>query len=155
MKVKFIENAGNFKVYAKLNGVERLTKRATRRGMFLWARDLKSTASRRIQAKDKTGRIYLRRFASGARRRHRASAAGEYHANRTGALRRSIGWRVTGSDRLEFGYGTDGKDTPDYAEWVEFGTFRMKPRPSLQNSIRDTIGNAETYFEKEIMKEFD
>lgn len=152
MKVKFLQNASNFKVYAKLNGIERLTKRAVRRGMFKWAKDLKATANQQILAKDKEGIVYLRRTPSGRRRRHRASAPGQSHANRTGALRKSIGWNVTGSDRLEFGYGVDGKDTPLYAPFIEFGTFRMKPRPSLQNAINSTLGNAETYFKEELDK---
>lgn len=150
--MKVIEDPDNFKVYAKLDGVERLTKRATRRGMFKWARDLKSTANAAVLAKDKVGRVYIRRGKGGRKRRHRASAPGQSHASRTGKLRRSIGWRVTGADRLEFGYGVDGRETPDYDGFVEFGTFKMKPRPTIQNAIKDTMGNAETYFEEELRK---
>lgn len=152
MRVEIIEGPDNFKVYNGLKGVNKKVKQATRKGMFKWAKDLKSTASAAILAKDKTGRIYIRRDAAGRRRRHRASSAGESHANRTGALRRSIGWRVTAWDRLLFGYGVDGKDTPDYDGFVEFGTFKMKPRPSIQNSINNTLGNAETYFKGELDK---
>ena len=169
MRVEALENPGNFKVYVKLRGIERLTKRATRQGMFLWARDLKATANAAILAKDKVGRIYIRRDSLGRRRRHRASAPGQSHANLTGALRKSIGWTVTGSDRLVFGYGVSGRDTPNYDVFVEFGTkgriseskdiaavgprqFRMAPRPSIQNAIEKTTSNAETYFEGELKK---
>jgi len=152
MRVKAVENPGNFKVYAKLDGIGRLTKKATRKGMFKWGKDLKSTASASILANDKTGIVYIRRTPGGRRRRHRSSGPGQSHANRSGALRRSIGWKVTGSDRLEFGYGVDGKDTPDYDGFVEFGTFKMKPRPSIENAINGTLGNAETYFKEELDK---
>ncbi len=152
MRVELLQNPNNFKVYAKLEGIEKFTKRAVRQGMFKWARDLKSTANREILSKEKFGRLYLIRGPSGRRRRHRSSAPGQTHANLSGALRKSIGWRVIGFDRLEFGYGVDGKDTPDYAPFVEFGTFKMKPRPSIQNAINNTLSNAETYFEEELRK---
>jgi hypothetical protein len=153
MKVKLLQNPDNFKVYHKLEGIERLTKRAVRQGMFKWARDLKSTANKDILAKDKTGRIYRIRLPSGRIRRHQSSAPGETHANLTGRLRRTIGWNVVASDRLEFGYGLDRvKEVPEYAQWVEFGSSRMAPRPSIQNSINKTAGNAETYFNDEIRK---
>ena len=46
----------------------------------------------------------------------------------------------------------NGKKPTEYAEFIEFGTAKIKPRPSLQNAIRDTTGNAETYFNSEIKK---
>lgn len=153
MKVEFVESPENHKVYARLNSLERLTKRAVRQGLFKWARDLKKIANAEILSKDKTGRLYFRKTRSGGRRRHRASSPCETHANMTGTLRRSIGWVVPGSDRLEFGYGfAPGLTAPDYAGFVEFGTFKMKARPSLQNAIKDTQGRAETYFKTELKK---
>lgn len=153
MNVKLLQNPDNFTVYHKLEGIDRLTKRAVRQGMFKWARDLKTTANKDILSKDKTGRIYRIRLPSGRIRRHQASAPGETHANLTGTLRRSIGWNVVSSDRLEFGYGLDRvKEAPEYAQWLEFGSSRMSPRPSIQNTIKKTTGNAETYFNDEIRK---
>lgn len=150
MKIQWIENPNNFRVYAKLEGIEHLTKRAVRRGLFRWGKELLSTANEEILRGRKTGRIYIRRDRAGRRRRHRASAPGETHANMTGSLRRSMAWKVTGNDRLEFGYGINIKDAPAYAPFVEFGTFKMKPRPSLQNAIDKTTGNAERYFQEEL-----
>jgi hypothetical protein len=160
MKVKVLQDPENFKVYHKLNGIEKMTKRAVRQGMFRWAKDLKIVANKAILAKDKTGRIYKIRTKSGRMRTHQSSAPGQSHANLSGDLRKSIGWNVIGSDRLEFGYGLDKvKKAPEYAQWIEFGTeaneaghVRLKPRPSIQNAITKTQGTAETYFNDEIKK---
>lgn len=166
-RVEVLEKPENYKAYANLEGITVNTRRAVRRGMFAWGKDLKSTANTRILARDKTGRIYIRRDSAGRRRRHQASAPGEYHANRTGAARKSIQWTLTGFDRLEFGYGVNTGVFPDYVRYLEFGTrtsvpisdevagprqFRTAPRPSIQNAINDTTGNAETYFDRELEK---
>ena len=40
MRMEVIENHNNFRIYTKLEGIERLTTRAIRQGMFKWAKDL-------------------------------------------------------------------------------------------------------------------
>ena len=41
---------------------------------------------------------------------------------------------------------------PDYDVFVEFGTKKMKPRPTVQNSLRAIERNAEQHLENEITK---
>jgi hypothetical protein len=74
-----------------------------------------------------------------------ASAPGETHANLSGRLRRSIGWKVSGTHEMEWGYGVVQKkdEAPYYAPYVEEGTTRMDARPSLGNAVRvvgDRVG---------------
>jgi HK97 gp10 family phage protein len=158
--VTFREDFGNKKVWTMILSADRLSKRGMRQGWFQLGRDLKSTASNEILHGMKSGQVYIRRDKAGRRRKHRSSAPGETHANRTGATRRSLSWKVRGHQSLEFGYGvvqarSQAQATP-YAEFLEFGTpgGRMKARPSLQNAISATTRNAEKYFDKEILKEF-
>lgn len=144
MSFKFVEDINNKKVYVKINDLEDLTRQSIRRGFFLLAQNLKRTANTNILKKPKSGRLYIKRNKGGARNRHRASAPGETHANETGKLRRSLGWIVSGSQKMEFGYGVD-KPAPDYAKFVEDGTFKMAPRPSLAIAVKQTNRNAELY----------
>lgn len=134
---------GNRKVLALADNLEWVTMQSIRTGYLMLGRDLKATANREILTGVKTGRVYVRRDKAGRRRRHRASAPGETHANRTGTLRKSLGWKVNGARWLEFGYGVD-KSAPDYARDVEEGR-KNAPRPTLQNAINATTRNAETY----------
>ena len=153
MTVKFIQSRQNDRVFAKIEGVERLTKRGLRQGMFKAGQGLRAEASREILKGKKTGKIYIRRDRSKRRRRHQASAAGETHANLSGMLRRSLSFQLRGSSEIEFGYGvSSGKTAPDHAEFVEFGTNKMKARPSLSNAIDAEQGNMTQHFEREIIK---
>ena len=152
MTVKFIQSRGNDRVFARIEGVGKLTRRGLRQGMFRAGQTLRASASREILKGPKTGIIYVRRIAGGRRRRHQASAPGETHANLTGTLRRSLSFQLRGSKEIEFGYGvSSGKSAPDYARFVEFGTTKMKARPSLRNALRSEQGNLTQHFEREIL----
>lgn len=135
----------------KLQNLEMLTERGMRQGWFAFGDDLKREANREILRTPKGGRVYVRRIRGGRRRRHVASSPGESHANMSGRLRKSLGWIVRGASELEFGYGVDvGRDAPEYAAPIEFGSRRMKPRPSLQNAIRAKIKDAQNNFDRQI-----
>lgn len=138
-----------------MRGIRRATQRGIRRGWFDLARDLKATANAEILRKPKGGRVYLVKTRTG-RRRHVASAPGETHANLKGRLRRSLSWKVRGTDSMDFGYGvstTSRNEAPPYAPHVEFGTRRMAERPSLENAITATQREAEQNFERAIRTE--
>lgn len=147
MGVQFRPARNNRKVFARIKDIKRATHRSIRHGFFDLGRDLAKTASDNILEKPKSGRTYIRRDRAGRRRRHVASAPGETHANMSGRLRRSLGWKVAGSRTLEFGYGVD-KDTTEYAPFVENGTRRMGARPSLKIAVEGTTRNAETNFNR-------
>lgn len=153
MAVGFIEQRQNARIEDRINGIEKLTKRGIRQARFKVGHGLIAAASQEILKGPKTGRIYIRRDRIGRRRRHQASAPGETHANLSGDLRKSLSFQIRGSDSMEFGYGVSGpKEAPPYAEWVEFGSTRMKARPSLRNAIRAEQGNTIKHFEREIIK---
>lgn len=147
MSIQFKEDINNQKVYIKIDNLKDITARSIRQSFFMLGKDLKKTANKAILKRPKSGRVYIIRTAGGRRRRHRASAPGESHANMTGKLRRALGYKIRGSKTLEFGYGVEaGNPAPDYGKYVEFGTGRMAPRPSLQNAMEETNRNAELYF---------
>lgn len=154
MTVRFTEGRQNDAVFARIEGLDRLTKRGIRQARFKIGHGLIGAASREILKGPKTGRVYIRVDRAGRRRRHISSAPGETHANRTGALRRSLSFQLRGSHAMEFGYGVSSvKVGPEYDGFVEFGTTKMKARPSLFNAIQAEQGNTIQHFEREIDKE--
>lgn len=150
MSIKVKEDrSGNSKTFVKIEGTQRLTRKAIRQTWFAVGKDLEATASREILRHPKRGRVYIIRTRGGRRRRHVASAPGESHANISGRTRRSIGWKVQGVSTMQFGYGvaTTGSTAPTkHGPFLEFGTDRMDPRPSLKNSIDANQRNVETHF---------
>ena len=139
------------KVVIKIGNLRRLTKSGVEAGAYTSAKGLMKTTSAEILKKPKGGRTYIRKGPSGRRRRHIASAPGETHANMSGTLRRSLGFKVN-PRQIEFGYGVDQGNAPDYAGFVEFGTSRMKARPSLFNGIKAERRNFQNNFSREIGK---
>ncbi len=152
--IKIKNGHGNERIFRGLEDAVTGTERAVRHAWFGLARDMADRASAEILRKPKSGRLYIRRDKAGRRRRHRASAPGETHANRTGELRKSIGWNVHGSIELTFGYGITG-NSPVYDEFVEFGTSKMEPRPSLENAINFAQAHFVMRFTDAMSQEFD
>lgn len=155
MTVKFTRNRDNKKVFGVIENIPNLTRRGLRQGMFKVGHSLIAVANQEILKGVKTGIVYIRRDKAGRRRRHLSSAPGETHANRTGTLRRSLSFQLRGSSEIEFGYGvSSGKEAPEYAKFVEFGTTKMKARPSLLNALNSEQGNMTQHFENGIKKVF-
>lgn len=153
MSIRFVADRENERVFGRIEGLEKLTRQGLRRGMFRAGQALAAEASRMILRDPKTGRVYVRRDRAGRRRRHMASAAGETHANLSGTLRRSLSYQLHGATEIEFGYGvSSGKVAPDYAAFVEFGTTKMKPRPSLRNTLNAQQKNLTQHFETGIQR---
>lgn len=153
MSVRFIQSRDNDQVFARITGIGKLTKRGLRQGMFKAGQGFINEANREILKGPKTGRIYVRRDRKGRRRRHMASAPGESHANLSGTLRRSLSFQLRGSSEIEFGYGvSSGKEAPEYAGFIEFGTTKMKARPSLLNALNAEQGNTIQHFKRELLK---
>lgn len=129
------------------------TRQAIRQTFFRLGRDLKSKTNKDILDKaSKTGHWYrVRSRLSGRMRWHRASAPLQTHANLTGDLRRSLGWQVTGTQYLDFGYGVSDRPTPRYAKDVEEGHPArdgswVEPRPSLANNTKNI--HFQSYFDE-------
>ena len=80
-----------------------------------------------IQRETKKGNIVRRR----GRRSRRASAAGQYPGIDTGQTVRGVDMEVRGSDRLEFGIKDRRNGPKDLPTFLEEGTSRMAPRPTL------------------------
>lgn len=139
------------KVIHKIENLRDLTKSGVEFAAYTSSKGLMKTINAEILHKPKGGRVYVVRSATGRRRRHRASAPGETHANLTGKLRKSLGFKVN-PNQLEYGYGVEKNDAPDYAESVEFGTKNMAARPSLQNGLKSERRNFQNNFEREIGK---
>lgn len=135
------DTTNNNLVYREVKDLPSTFHQVFRDGFFGYMRELKKGASKEILRKPKSGVTYIVRTRTGKRRRHVASAPGETHANLTGALRRSLSWKVHGWEKAEFGYGvsTNSKNAaPEYGAFVELGTRFMQPRPSLQNAVKAT-----------------
>lgn len=152
MQIK--EDRQNKRVFLRVDQLGPRTKQGIREGFFEFGKDLKQTANKEILRRPKGGRTYIIRGPGGGRRRHVASAPGETHANRSGTLRRSMGWKVNGGRSMEFGYGVgyQAAPAPDYAGYVEDGTRKMAPRPSLGNAVKATERNAERHFQNGIIR---
>jgi hypothetical protein len=134
-----------------IRNMNRLTREGVQFAGYTSGKGLVKATSAEILRKPKGGKTYVTRTRSGRRRRHVASAPGESIANRTGATRRSLSFKVNTS-QLEFGYGVTRNDAPDYAEFPELGTRKMAPRPSLQLGIKGERRNMQNNFDREIGK---
>lgn len=94
-----------------------------------------------IEEGPKTGRVYRLRG-----RDHQASAPGEAPANRTGRLVKSGNYNVHGPFQMEVG------ESAPYANFLEDGTGRMKPRPHMIRAITETQGDAVRVLYDEVAK---
>lgn len=136
----------------KIRGIRESTERAVELSAFEAAKTIQKATNKEILRKPKGGKTYISRNRAGRTRRHVASAPNETHANFSGALRRSLGYRVTGR-QIEFGYGVVRGDAPEYAEYVEFGTRKMVRRPSLSNGIKATQSAVVQDIERRLRRE--
>ena len=139
-------------VYRNINVYHKTTPRAIRNALRISGTKLKRSANNAILHEKKRGRIYRVRTGTGRTRRHRSSAPGQSHANITGMLRRSLGWKVRGSKQLEFGYGADSDSAPVYGRFLEFGTVKMKARPTLKNALNSERRNIMRTLKREARK---
>lgn len=125
MTVRIKENSKNKKVFILLSKSEENAKKGGRVGLFRIGQLLTDVARAGIKNQPKTGEYYKYKG-----RRKRASAPGQYPANRSGELRRSIDFRVDGNSRMIFGAGKE------YGKFLEEGTRNMEPRPFLKKTVK-------------------
>lgn len=127
--------AGGEKIFVSAENIAARTRFGVEKALWRSGKDIQKEFSRQVLAKDKSGRLYIRRTKGGARRRHIASAPGETPANRKGTYRKGFGFSVARADHLTIG------DTAPHALWLEVGTSRMKKRPGLSNAIKASERN--------------
>lgn len=100
---------------------------ACRQGLYETGKILFSTISAGILHGPKSGLFYKYKKIM-----IRASAPGEFSANRSGTLRRSYDFVVDGYRQMRF--GSDVK----YAPYIELGTVNMGPRENIKQAIEKT-----------------
>lgn len=153
MTFKFKENRSqNQKARDSLSRMPRLIKKALRKGMYISGEELTKDARDNMTNSPKSGRTYRVYRGIGGRklvkpRSHTASARGEYPAVITGALRKSVDFRVRGMSRLDFGAGdTERELAEEYAAPLE------KSRKYLKQTIDRLQNNVMTNVNKELNK---
>ena len=169
IQIKTTLKRDSLKTFTDLKQFKKASRRVIRQFWFLSGHDFRNEARAEIIRKPKSGRTYhLRKgFKSGARKgqgrrvRHVASAPFETHANFTGQTRDSIGFKLVGQTRMEFGYGVaTGKPATEWAPYLEFGTIGFKKigpmaaRPSLNSAIDKMEGKAPANFDEALRREF-
>jgi HK97 gp10 family phage protein len=153
--VDVIEGYENDAIFTLLKNIEDWTEASIRNTFYDVGAKMKRRANEEILRGGKKGRLYTFRSRSGVGRRyHRASAPGETHANFSGNLRKSLDFNVSGDNELEFGYGVGNRPAPIYAEWVEDGTNKMEPRPTIQNAVDDVQADFEVKFEENMYSRY-
>lgn len=124
------EDPHNVRVYNIISKMPVNSKTGMRQGLYQFGKLLYTDTRIEILKKPKSGREYIIR--RGSRRfRHIAAADGETPANRSGKLRKSVEFKVRGSNEMEFGYD----NSIDYGKYLELGTEKMGAKPGLKNSI--------------------
>lgn len=117
------------KIVARVDGLELASLNGIRQGLFVTGKFLTKTTKKNISRSKKTGIYYKYKG-----RNKRASAEGEFPANRSGANRKSIQFLVKGKRKMIF-----GADMP-YSKYLENGTKNMKSRNFLLRTIKETTG---------------
>jgi HK97 gp10 family phage protein len=140
---------------------DRRTQTGLRKGWYFAGNDLRRYSQDNIKQGPKSGRIY-QILVHGRRRRHQASAPGEFPANLTGGLQKSISFKVRGHSQLNFGSDETKqvrirgeRKKVNYGKFLEEGTSRMRPRPFLRPSIDYHKSNIIQHLEREIKKQLE
>lgn len=121
-----------------IQSVQEIPDKITQR-LALGANDIRNTIIESMKREKKTGKYYKR----GKRGKHQASAPGEAPAVDSGELIARI---IFDTKKLEVEVGVEAG--APYAEFLEFGTSKMKARPFLapailkhEQAIIDSVGD--------------
>lgn len=139
------ESAANIRIRAQIKNAPNATTRGIRNALYTIGKELWKHSRDLIKNPPKTGRLYR---IKGRKKRHKASAPGQAPANRTGTLRRHIGFLVQGDTNLEFGV----RLLVEYGKYLELGTSKMEKREFLTRSVREKQKDTEIYFDGNLNK---
>ncbi len=144
--LSIVHGKGNCRAFKQLKGIARNTKRGVQKAHLQMKGELKKTTVEGME-ESKSGRTYRVYVGRGGRRLkrpalHRASAHGEMPAVLTGALKKSLGFRVKHGSILTYGASTP------YARRHEL----KGQRSYLLRSIRKNRRNNINWYNKEIEK---
>lgn len=137
---RIVSFASNVENYLYLDVLSDKMTIGARRGLIETGKLIEKTTKENIKNPPKTGKKYKNL-------RLRSSRAGEYPANQTGKLRRSIGYQVQGTKRLFVGARAN------YASFLAFGTSKMEKRAFIGNVIKDNIEKSYDIISNSINKE--
>lgn len=144
----------NDTVFAEIEGLSRATKYGIRQAFNFIGKEFVADSRKKMEDTERDfSKVYYVRI-RGRIVRHNPSKEYFPAAIMTGALSKSVRYKVNGSDSMRFGAGGDPKKV-NYAKWVELGTRKMAPRPYLKPAILENDRNAFTSFEKYIKESID
>ena len=146
IRLRVKEGPGNHVVVKKMTRSWLRSEATLRQFWLTMGQDLKFTAEQEIQFGLKSGEERMVRSRTG-RRRHRASAPGQTHADVSEDTRESLSFMVMGRTGLTFGYGAQGEEGSRAGEYLEHGTVKMDPRPTLKNAITVVGVRAQAHFD--------
>ncbi|MCK5602299.1 hypothetical protein KAR91_10530 [Candidatus Pacearchaeota archaeon] len=120
-------------------------RKGSMKGLWFAGKALRKDLQSKIKDRsEKTGRYYLYKG-----RRLRASSPGEFPANRSGKLRKSVGFDVNNSEEMEFGY----RDSVDYGKWLETKEPKRGGRAALKRIVEKNELKTLNIVGREIYKE--
>lgn len=111
-----------------------------RRGLMQASKDIVKVTKDNIKNPPKTGKKYKNM-------RVRSSKAGEYPANQTGKLRRSVGFQLQGTKRSFIGASAH------YSYFLAMGTRKMEKRAFIGTVIKDNMTKTYDTISNSINKE--
>ena len=125
-----ISSNSNFQAFSLPDKLGKIAPQKVKHALFLICKNTQKEAIADTKT-PKAGKVYFYNK-NGRRIRHIASAPGESHANLTGALNKEMNFTVRSPKEALFGYSNNSK----YGKFLEFGTSKMSPRPTLKNAMK-------------------
>ena len=138
--LNWVSYADNVENYLFIDAMSSKMQIGARRGLNTACKNIVKTTKENIKNPPKTGKKY-------PNLRVRSSKAGEYPANQTGKLRRSVGYQLQGTTRAFIGAGAY------YAQYLAFGTRKMAKRAFIGTVINENISKTYDNISSEINKE--
>lgn len=138
--VDFVSYADNVENYLYIDVLSDKMAIGARRGLNSASKNIVKITKDAIKNPPKTGIKY-------PNLRVRSSRAGEFPANQTGKLRRSVGYQLQGVTRSFIGANAH------YARYLAFGTRKIEKRAFIGNVIKDNITKSYDTISNEINKE--